>query len=217
MKIDVKGAIVPSDEGWIYDYFGMECTYPKKINKAILDAKGEDLDVEINSGGGDVFAGSEIYNALRTYTGNVRIHVVGLAASAASVIMCAGHSDASPTAQIMVHNVSMYTCGDHNDMDHAADILRTADRSIAAAYVAKTGMTEAEALKLMNKETWLTAQDAVDIGLIDEITNYAQETEPVRLAASAEGLLPRDVINKMSKERLQLQMDLLKMKGESSK
>lgn len=116
MRIAIKGTIIPSDEAWIYDWFGIENTNPRAVLKSIDAAAGEDLDVDINSGGGDVFAGSEIYSALRGYDGKVRIHVVGLAASAASVIACAAHSDISPTGQMMVHNVSTYSEGDYHDM-----------------------------------------------------------------------------------------------------
>ena len=108
MKINVKGTIIPNDDQWIYDLFDIDATSPAKVSKGITAAaeKDEPLEVYINSGGGDIFAASEIYSAIREYSGDVKIHVVGLAASAASVIACAGKSDISPTAQIMVHKVS---------------------------------------------------------------------------------------------------------------
>lgn len=76
MKIDIKGAIVPNDDAWIYDWFGETYTSPKNVSAALEEANGEDVDIEINSGGGDVFAGSEIYAAIRAYPGTVNIHVV---------------------------------------------------------------------------------------------------------------------------------------------
>ena len=85
--ISIKGPIVPSDEAWIYDWFGIECANPKAVNSAIAKANGEKLDVYINSGGGDIFAGSEIYSSLRSYKGDVLIHVVGLAASASASLI----------------------------------------------------------------------------------------------------------------------------------
>ena len=75
MRIDVKGTIVPNDDQWIYDLFEIEATSPKIVNDAIANANGDRLDVYINSGGGDVFSGSEIYSALREYSGTVKIHV----------------------------------------------------------------------------------------------------------------------------------------------
>ena len=76
-KIGVKGTIVADDDKWIYEYFGIAATCPKDIHAAIVDANGEDLDVEINSGGGDVVAGNEIYTALRMYRGKVNIIISG--------------------------------------------------------------------------------------------------------------------------------------------
>jgi len=202
MKIDVKGAIVPDSDGWIYDWFGETYCSPSKVHAALDEANGEDVDIDINSGGGDVFAGSEIYSAIRSYKGNVKIHVVGVAASAASVIACAAKSDIAPTAQMMVHNVSTFAVGNYHDMDHASEMLKQANRAIAAAYVEKAGMSEQDALDLMDAETWITAQDAVDYGLIDEIAGSQNGTgETVRLAASVGGMLPPSVIDKMQKRR----------------
>lgn len=212
MKIDIKGVIVPSEDAVVYDYFGIPNTSPAKVADAIERAGDEDLDIDINSGGGDVFAGSEIYSAIRAYRGKVMIHVVGLAASAASVIACAAKSDIAPTAQMMVHNVSTVARGDSNDMDQYADMLRQANKSVAAAYVAKAKMTEADALELMDAETWITSREAVDWGLIDSISenlnsnNGGSEEEAkaldcVQLAASVSGcgLLPSSVIDSTKK------------------
>ena len=199
MKIDIKGAIVANDDAWIYDWFGETYTSPRNVIAALEEAKGEDVDIDINSGGGDVFAGSEIYSAIRSYPGTVNIHVVGIAASAASVIACAAKSDIAPTAQMMVHNVSTYAAGNYHDMDHASQMLKQANRAIAAAYVEKSGMSEKDA------ETWITAQDAVDYGLIDKIAgsqnSIPDEDASVRLAASVGGMLPPSVIDKMQKRR----------------
>lgn len=205
MKIDIKGAIVSNDDAWIYDWFGETYTSPKNVSAALEEANGEDVDIEINSGGGDVFAGSEIYAAIRAYPGTVNIHVVGLAASAASVIACAAKSDIAPTAQMMVHNVSTWAAGNYHDMDHASNMLKQANRAIAAAYVEKSGMSEKDALDLMDAETWITAQDAVDYGLIDKIAgsqnSVQDEDASVRLAASVGGMLPPSVIDKMQKRK----------------
>ena len=204
-KIEVKGTIIDSEDQWIYDWFGIDAVSPKKINEAIATAKGEDLDVDINSGGGSVFAGSEIYSALRAYEGNVNIHVVGLAASAASIIACAGHSDISPTGQVMVHNVSTCAGGDYHDMEKASEMLQQANKAIASAYVAKTGMSMDDALGLMDNETWLTASDAVEKGLIDEIAGQKNSNTSVdfakSLVASISNTLPSEVIAKYQAKR----------------
>ena len=214
MDVNIKGTIISSDEVQVYDYFGIENANPKAVNNAIAKANGEKLDVYINSGGGDIFAGSEIYEALRSYKGDVKIHVVGLAASAASVIACARESEIAPTAMMMVHNVSSYAEGDYRDMNHQAEVLEKANKIIAAAYVEKTGMAEAEALKMMDHETWLTAQDAVDKKLCNCISKPQQNsTTTVQLAASYNsGVLPRTVIDKI---RNQLATDKLKAKSQT--
>jgi ATP-dependent protease ClpP protease subunit len=193
LKIDIKGTIVASEDAWVYDYFGIENVCPKKVNEAIDKANGEKLDVYINSGGGDIFAGSEIYSSLRAYAGEVNIHIVGLAASSASVIAMAGQSDISPTGALMVHNVSCGSNGDYHDMDKASEILKKANKTIAAAYVEKTGMSEKEALEMMDKETWLTSQEAIEKGLIDKIA----ESKNLKLVASYQSqMLPQSVIEK---------------------
>lgn len=224
MRVDVKGVIIPNDDKWIYDWFEMDSTCPNDVNKLIDQVNGEPLEVFINSGGGDIYSGSEIYSALRSYKGEVNIHVVGFAASAASVIACAGKSDISPTAMFMVHNVSCMAWGDYHSMDKTSDILQTANKTIAAAYVTKTGMSEKDALAMMDKESWLTAQQAVDKGLIDKIA----ESQNLKLVAAYQSLvLPQSVIEKVrntvknplneagsfTRDQAQAKLNLLKLGG----
>lgn len=197
MKIDIKGTIIRDGDKWIYDFFDMPSTCPRDVLAALGQAKGEEIDVFINSPGGNVFAGSEIYSALRSAQGMVKIHVVGLAASAASVIMCAGHCDISPTAMVMIHNASAYLEGDYDyiDMQQNADALNAASRALCSAYVEKTGRTESEFLELMSREKWFTAQEAVDIGLCDEISSA--ESGGMKLVATAAPIIPMAVAKKI--------------------
>lgn len=193
-KVNVKGVIVSNDDQWIYDMFEMESTSPKNISEAIGTANGADLEVVINSGGGSVFDGSEIYTELKEYPGNVEIKVVGLAASAASVIAMAGNKvRISPTAQMMIHNAAMVARGDYRDMDKASTMLSGVNKAVSSAYRLKSGMEESELLELMNNETWLNPQDALDKGLVDEIMF---EDNSVKLAASATvtNTIPQEVI-----------------------
>lgn len=168
-KIDVKGEIIGNGEGWIYEWLGIEHTTPQAITKQLAEANGEEIEVEINSPGGSIFAGSEIYTAIRSYKGNKIIRIVGLAGSAASVIAEAGESEISPTGMYMIHNVQSGARGDYRDMEHQAKVLRAANQSIANAYIDKTGMSNDELLALMDKETWLTANDAVKYGFVDKV------------------------------------------------
>ena len=199
MKISVKGPIIDSDDQWIYDWFEVEATSPKKVIDLINQAKNnEDLEIEINSGGGSVFAGSEIYTALKSYSGKVTTKVVGLAASAASVIAMAGDKILiSPTGQIMIHNASGGFGGDYRDMEKGAEILKNVNATISNAYRIKTGLSSDELLDMMNKETWLTPQQALEKKFVDEI----MFTNDINLVASINnGMLPQEVINKMKME-----------------
>ena len=194
MALEIKGVIVPNDDQEIYEIFGYSTTSPNNVRSALADAKGEPLDVEISTCyGGDIDAGSEIYSILKAYKGGIQIHITGLAASAASVIAMAGPSEMAPTARMLVHNVSTIAGGNYHDMDHSSEMLQQADKSLAAAYIAKSGMSEKDALAMMDKETYLTAQQAVDLKLVDKVMFAA---EPPQLAAGF-GLLPRAVIEKM--------------------
>jgi len=219
-KVNIKGPIVSDNDAWIYEWLGIKATCPKIVNDAIDKANGEDLEVIINSGGGSVFAASEIYTALKSYMGNVTVKIVGMAASAASVIAMAGKKVMmTPTGQMMIHNVTTYTEGDYRDMEHTADILKTANDTIANAYRLKSGKTQEELLALMDDETWMDAKKAKELGLIDEIM-----FEDVQLAASAgySGLLPPEVINtvrnKLQGEKAlkvaQAKLNYLKLRGE---
>ncbi|MFR5718421.1 MAG: head maturation protease, ClpP-related [Anaerotignum faecicola] len=202
-KIEVKGTIVGNADKWIYEWFGMDATCPKDVNAAISEANGEPLLVEINSGGGDVFAGSEIYTASKAYAGTVEINIVGLAASAASVIAQAGHSRISPTALFMVHNVSGSAAGDFHDMQQEAEILQTANKAVAAAYLEKTGKSMEELLGIMDAETWMDAQKAVEYGFVDEVMFASAPT-----LTNGIGVLPAQTIHKLK--------DLLPARGEEN-
>ena len=172
--IDIKGEIISSGGEWIYDWYGIQVTSPKQVNRALKNANGQPITIKINSGGGDVFAGCEIYNELKNYSGKVTIEIHGLCASIASVIAMAGTCKMSPLAEIMIHNVATCTSGDYRDMEHTAEVLKKANKTIANAYILKTGMDEKEIRKLMDNETWFTADEALEKGLIDEIM-YSNE------------------------------------------
>lgn len=193
MQIDIRGVIVPNDDKPVYDWFGIEAVSPADVRQA-LDASGLDpVDVYINSPGGDVSSGSEIYAQLQELGARLRIHITGQACSAASVIACAGYCDMARTAMLMIHNVHSCAQGDTHAMQHEAQVLATANRAIAAAYVAKTGKPEKELLKAMDTETWLTAQDALEWGFIDAIA----EPAGVQLAAAAGDMLAPDVVQRV--------------------
>ena len=122
-------------------------------------------------------AGQEIYSLL--YGRNdVEIQIQSLAGSAAGVIAMSNRSKISPVAMIMVHNVSMSgASGDYHAMQKNAEILKQMNTALAAAFTAKTGKPEEEVLKIMDRETWLTANQAVEMGFADEmIVNSVEYT-----------------------------------------
>lgn len=211
MDVRINGIIVPDDDIEFYEWFGWSAFAPKRLHEAIREAAGERLDIYINSNGGAVTAGSEIYETIRQYAGGARIHVTGTAHSAASVIACAAESDIAPTGLMMVHCASAWASGNHADMEHTAEVLRTVDRSLAAAYREKTGMSESEVLQMMEVETWLTAEDAVAYGLINRVSKPAEEKNgPLMVAASAFGLADPAAIEDWKRQRAQAETAAVK-------
>lgn len=195
-KINIKGPIIGNDDQWIYDWLELEATSPQTVASQ-LPGSGEDIEVMINSGGGDVYAGSEIYTTLREYTGNVTVKIVGVAASAASVIAMAGDTiQISPTAQMMIHNVSAVTAGDNVDHEKMSEILSGHDRSIANSYVARTEKTLDEILGLMAEETWFSAEDAVANGFADEVM-FQERSGALNLVASVTPTLSESAVAKL--------------------
>lgn len=210
--IDIKGPIITNDDKWIYDLFGMVACCPADIRSQLDDvADDEGVQVVINSSGGDIFAASEIYDMLAESKATIK---VVFAASAASYIACACKSEIVPTGMLMIHNVSSYAAGDYNDMAHESGVLLKASKAVATAYRLKTGMTEDELIGLMDKETWLTADEAVEKGFIDKVTEYAEKPKEVKFAASLNGLIPDTIIKQMRDEKTQLtaKLELLKRK-----
>ena len=195
MKISIRGPIVSSNQHRFYQWYGMEATSPKSVADALAKGNGERAEVEINSGGGEIFAASEIYTALRSYAGGVIVRIVGLAASAASIIAMAGESEMTPTGMMMIHNVQTEASGDYRQMEHTAGTLRDANHAIISAYVAKTGRPEAEIAAMMDAETWITAERAVELGLVDRVMQPDTGQKPLA-ADFYSGMLSEDALRR---------------------
>lgn len=115
---------------------------------------------------------------LTQYKGNVTVKIDGIAASAASVIAMAGNTVLmSPVSMMMIHNPATFAFGDHAEMQKAIDMLAEVKESIINAYVIKTGLTRAKLSHLMDAETWMDANKAVELGFADDIITRA-ETKP---------------------------------------
>ena len=128
------------------------------------------ITVWINSPGGDCVAAAQIYNMLMDYKGNVTVKIDGIAASAASVIAMAGTEVLmSPVSTMMIHNPATVAMGDHNEMQKAIEMLNEVKESIINAYEIKTGLSRAKLAHLMEAETWMNANKAVELGFADGI------------------------------------------------
>ena len=162
---------VISEETW----WGDEGT-PKMFKDELLAGTG-DITVWINSPGGDVFAAAQIYNMHMDYTGKVTVKIDGLAASAASVIaMAGGDVYMSPVSMIMIHNPSTIAIGDSEEMLRAKALLDEVKESIINAYELKTGLSRTKLSHLMDAESWMNANKAIELGFADKIMFMENET-----------------------------------------
>jgi ATP-dependent protease ClpP protease subunit len=170
-------------EVYVYDYIGeywgegiSAKAFVDEINK--LDVAT--IHLHINSGGGDVFEGAAMYNALLRHKATVVTHIDSLAASAASILAMAGNTiEISGNAFLMIHNPWSIAVGDAADMRHEAELLDTMEATYAKTYAIRSnGKTSSEKFReMMIAETWLNAEQAVETGLADTVT------EPLQMAA----------------------------------
>lgn len=153
-----------AEESWFDD----EVT--PALFKDELDSGEGDITVWINSPGGDCIAAAQIYNMLMNYKGNVTVKIDGIAASAASVIAMAGKKViVSPVSMIMIHNPATIAAGDTSEMQKAIAMLDEVKESIINAYEIKTELSRAKLSHLMDAETWMDANSAIEMGFADEI------------------------------------------------
>ena len=120
-RIDIRGVMIPNDYKFFYNFFKADSTCPEDVKRVLDTAQpGDEIEVYINSGGGVIDVGSEIYTMLRSCE-NVKIYITGEACSAASIVAMAGYCEMSPTALMMVHCVSTGARGNHSAMEHTAE------------------------------------------------------------------------------------------------
>lgn len=158
-----------ADESWWDD----DVT-PRMFKDELMSGDG-DIVVWVNSPGGDCVAASQIYAMLMDYTGSVTVKIDGLAASAASVIAMAGTKVLmAPTALMMIHNPLTVAIGDTEEMQKAIAMLDEVKESIINAYEIKTGQSRAKISHLMDGETWMNANKAIELGFADGILEDAK-------------------------------------------
>ena len=163
-----------AEESWFDD------DVTPQIFKDELNSGSGDITVWINSPGGDCIAAAQIYNMLMDYKGNVTVKVDGIAASAASVIAMAGTKElVSPVSMLMIHNPMTVAFGNSAEMQKAIDMLDSVKDSILNAYEIKTGLSRAKLSHLMDAETWMDANKAIELGFADKLMQRSAATDEV--------------------------------------
>ena len=197
VTIQMNGEVIPSDYADVYDYLGYENINPKAIKQALNEANGSDVELEINSPGGYVDAGSEIYTALKEYSGKVTAKITGQACSAASwIALAADRVEMSPTAQMMIHRASTISIGNSDDLASDLNALNSLDKSFVDLYSQRTGLDAQEVYRLMCNTTWMNAKEAVDKGFADEIM-FQNDKKPALVNADGSLSVKPDTINKI--------------------
>lgn len=169
------------------DYWTGEGVTAKRIAEALRSMDGKDVTVNVNSPGGDMFEGLAIYNLLREHKGEVTVRVLGVAASAASIIAMAGDRiEIARAGFLMIHNCWVMAVGNRHDFRDVADTMEPFDRAMADIYAARTG-DEIEVIQsLMDAETWIGGAEAVEKGFADSLLpsdEIAQSEEKTSAAA----------------------------------
>lgn len=158
-----------AEESWFDD------DITPQLFKEELHSGSGNITVWINSPGGDCIAAAQIYNMLREYNGDITVKIDGLAASAASVIAMAGSKVMmSPVSMLMIHNPATIAFGDKAEFQKAIDMLSEVKESIINAYEIKTGMSRTKLAHLMDAESWMNANKAVELGFADGILKREQ-------------------------------------------
>lgn len=186
----------------VFDEIGWGGITAQMISRELEFANGEDVEIRVNSPGGDVFEGITIYNMLRNYSGNVRVVVDGLAASIASIIALGGDEIIMNEGSFfMIHNPWSGAMGEANDFRKQADVLDSIRDQLLGIYQKATGMSEEEIVSMMDEETWLTAEQAIEMGFAT-----TQETF-TKVAASLKtkylfNNIPMELINMDNKQEV---------------
>ena len=169
----------------MYGEIGWEVTAAGVVAE-LKAAAGEPVTVRISSGGGDVYEGIAIVNALRGYQGEITVVIESLAASAASFIAagCGGRVVARPNAEVMTHRAWTMQMGNSDDLAKTIGDLERQDTKLAAIYADKTGGSAEEWLDRMAAETWFTAQEALDVGLVDAIEDAKVQAPAASMSKS---------------------------------
>ena len=170
---------------------------PKLFRDELMAGSG-DITVWLNSPGGDCVAAAQIYNMLMDYKGSVTVKIDGIAASAASVIAMAGTKVLmSPVSMMLIHNPMTVALGNSDEMQKAIEMLQEVKESIINAYEIKTGLSREKLSHLMDAETWMNANKAVELGFADGILQRSNETENIALPTASMMYSRVNVVNSL--------------------
>ncbi len=168
MGFRLEGYVSDDSSKAFLESFGLKAVAPSDV-RAWLEGGDTDRTIRISSGGGSMFAGVDIYTILME-AGDVNVIIESLAGSAASLIAMGGRTvRISPAGELMIHNVSTWAQGDYREMLHTARELQVADQAVRNAYRLKTRLPDSEISRLMDAETWMSAQEALRLSFVDGI------------------------------------------------
>jgi len=179
VELRIEGDIIADDEAWMYEFLDLETplTSPKAFRDALSEHDGKELHVYIDTYGGDVFAGTSIYAELSRRNGKTVGIVDSKCMSAGTIIMMGcDEIEVSPSAIIMIHDPITSVYGGISDVEKTLELLNTVKESILNAYGAKAKVSREELAKLMREETYMTAQQAVELGFADRIRENTEGT-----------------------------------------
>lgn len=207
-RLPLNGLVASDDDAPILRWFGYPCFSPRVVRDAIAAlGEGEELVLEINSDGGYAEDGAEIYAVLAeaSRTHNIRAEIQSRACSAASYMALACRRvDISPVGRFMIHRASCWAHGNVDDLAEARQMLSAMDASILDTYCRKCGgkSSEASLARMMARETWITAKEAVAMGLADGIIGDDDNTDDGgMIVVNALGLPNMEQLRKAYRER----------------
>ncbi|MGL4270215.1 MAG: head maturation protease, ClpP-related [Plesiomonas sp.] len=188
------------------DYWGEGIT-TKRVAGLLRSMNGADVDVYINSPGGDMFEGLAIYNLLREYNGRVTVKVIGIAASAASIIaMAADELQVGRAAFLMIHNCWVMAIGNRHDLSRVAQDMEPFDRAMQDIYSTRSGLDTKEVASMMDNETYIGGSDAVEKGFADALLDadavIGEPDSPAAALRKLDALLARTHTPRAERRRL---------------
>ena len=194
---------------YIFEEIGMYGVTAQDFISEIKDLKDKPINLRINSLGGDVFNGMAIYNVIKKRESKTTVYVEGIAASIATIIaLGADEVIMSENSLFMIHNAWGGTMGNSKDMRKSADTLDKISNELTEIYVKKTGLAYNRVTEMMDEETWLSAEEAYDLGFVDTIS------DAIKIAAKYDVSKFKNITNEEIKNKFNINIKNRKMTNE---